>query len=196
MLTRDALAAAVTRLGGRVGDLKEALNAADRRLGDGDTGNTVEQIVHGWSEIDFAVSADVGDALVAMGRAAGRASGSSLGAVVATGFGAAGRAVRGRDSLDAAGVREALDAAMAAIEARSGASRGDKTLLDSIAAIAEALDGGAPMRGAATRAADAALDAYRDRESRLGRARMYGARSRGCDDPGMLAVALVLKTLD
>jgi hypothetical protein len=42
-------------------------------------------------------------------------------------------------------------------------------------------------------AAEHALDAYREREARIGRARMYGAKSVGFDDPGMLAVVLLLQ---
>lgn len=39
---------------------------------------------------------------------------------------------------------------------------------------------------------DDALFGFGDRESRLGRARMHGARSVGHDDPGMLAAARLL----
>ena len=41
-------------------------------------------------------------------------------------------------------------------------------------------------------AAAVALEQFRGREAKLGRARMYGAKSVGLDDPGMLAVYLVL----
>jgi hypothetical protein len=42
-------------------------------------------------------------------------------------------------------------------------------------------------------AAERALRDYRDRASKLGRARMYGERSIGHDDPGMLAIVLLLR---
>ena len=51
------------------------------------------------------------------------------------------------------------------------------------------------MLSAANRAADEALRSFRDRPSRLGRARMFGDKSIGLDDPGMLAFRRVLDGL-
>jgi dihydroxyacetone kinase-like protein len=196
VLTTPELATGVGRMAAGIGSIRDALNAADRRLGDGDTGMTVEQVVNAWAAIALDVVTDVGEALIALGRQTARATGSSLGSVLAIGLGAAGRAVRGQAALDRAGVVTALAAAEEAIVTRSGASIGDKTVLDSIAHIKDAL--AADNRGDSTyavalQAAERALDAFREREARIGRARMYGAKSAGVDDPGMLAVVLLLK---
>ncbi len=51
----------------------------------------------------------------------------------------------------------------------------------------------ADLHAVALQAAEGALVAYRERESRMGRARMYGAKSAGSDDPGMLAAVMLLK---
>ena len=90
----------------------------------------------------------------------------------------------------------ALAAAGDAIAMRSGAAIGDKTVLDSIAHISDALAAApdtASLHDTALSAARRALEAYREREARIGRARMYGAKSAGSDDPGMLAVVLLLQ---
>ena len=103
---------------------------------------------------------------------------------------------RGTPALDRAGIVAALTAAADAIVTRSGAAIGDKSMLDSIIAIREALAAApddADLHAAALQAAEHVLEAFRDRESRIGRARMYGAKSAGSDDPGMLAVVLLLK---
>ena len=91
-----------------------------------------------------------------------------------------------------------LDAATTAISDRSGATAGDKSVLDSLLQIHAALDAASTDEGMmklATDAAIIALDEFRERQCRLGRARMYGARTVGRDDPGMLAVSLLLQAM-
>jgi dihydroxyacetone kinase-like protein len=194
LLTVAALADAVARIDARRDVLRDALNAADRALGDGDTGMTVAAVIDAWREVPLGASADVGAALVALGKATSQASGSSLAAVVAMGLRAAGRASVGSKSLDRAGVAAAVRATVGVIGERSGAVPGDKSVLDSLCSIADALAQGGDEDGLAVArdAAQRALDDFRGRESKLGRARMFGARSVGHDDPGMLAAVLVL----
>ncbi len=122
-----------------IAPIRDALNAADRRLGDGDTGMTVEQVVQAWSTVPPEAMPDAGEALLALGRQTARATGSSLGSVLAMGLRAAGNAVRGQAALDRDGIVVALAAATDAIVARSGATIGDKTVLDAIDAIRAAL---------------------------------------------------------
>jgi phosphoenolpyruvate---glycerone phosphotransferase subunit DhaL len=196
MLDNDVLADALARVAARVDAMRDVLNAADRSLGDGDTGMTLAGIVGAWRAASVRDAPDVGAAIVALGRAAAAATGSSLGSVIAIGLRAAGRDSAGRATLDRAGLVAALDAALRAISERSGAKPGDKTVLDSLVAIHRALAGAVADRGlgpVALAAAESALREYRDRASKLGRARMYGERSIGQDDPGMLAVVLLLR---
>ena len=196
MLTKECLADGARRIHANIAELRDTLNAADRRLGDGDTGMTVEQIVTAWQAVDTEGAPDIGAALVALGRAASQATGSSLGSVFAIGLGAGGRAVRGQPTLDRAGIATALAAAREAICSRSGAAIGDKSILDSIARIEKTLDSAtedADLHSVSLQAAEDALTEFRPKESRIGRARMYGAKSVGYDDPGMLAAVLVLR---
>jgi dihydroxyacetone kinase-like protein len=131
---------------------------------------------------------------VALGRETSRASGSSLGAVLATGLGAAGRSVRGRTSLDRDGVVTAIAAAVHKIGERSGATAGAKTVLDSLLRMdRDARGAQAYGLDAAIASCRAVLDEFRDRVATIGRARMYGDGSRGHDDPGMLAALLILR---
>ena len=196
VLDIDALVDALARAATRVDAIRDALNAADRRLGDGDTGMTVAAIVGAWQAVPLRDAPDVGAALAALGRATAEATGSSLGSVIAMGLRAASRGATGRAALDRAGVVAALDAAVRAIGERSGAQPGDKTVLDSLLAIDRALAddaADAPAGTLALAAARDALRAFRDKVSKLGRARMYGERAIGHDDPGMLAVVLLLE---
>ena len=82
--------------------------------------------------------------------------------------------------------------------ARGKAELGGKTVLDSLDAVAKALDGVADPAAAAEaapRAARGALDAFRDRPATVGRARIFAEKSRGLDDPGMLAMALIVEAI-
>ena len=195
MLTTAILVQSIQRIAEQVGAIRDRLNDADSKLGDADTGMTVARMIEAVHGVVAGLPADVGAALAQCGRECSRATGSSLGSVIAMGLTAAGRTVRGQEAVDRVGVTQMLAAATATIEERSGATRGDKTVLDSLFAIYDALavpGSSGSLRQIAVEAADTALEVFRPREAKLGRARMYGAKSAGLDDPGMLAVCLVL----
>jgi dihydroxyacetone kinase-like protein len=199
MLTTDGLTQAIERVATQLTPIRDRLNEADSRLGDGDTGMTVSRMVEAVLAISAELPADLGAALVQCGRACSKATGSSLGAVISMALSAAGRSTRERVSVDNIGVANMLSAATAVIQERSGATPGDKTVLDSLLGIRDACASVGPsasLREEAVRAARDALDKFRGREAKLGRARMYGPKSVGLDDPGMLAVYLVLAATD
>jgi len=181
-MTTQRIAEAIRRMYAGLDEIRDALNAADRVMGDGDTGMTVGNVVTAWYAALAEEHADVSAMLLALGRATRRVSGSSLGSVMGIGLSAAGKSA-GTSAV------ERLDAATAAITERSGASAGDKTILDSLIAIRNALAGEQDPLDAAQRA----LDEFRPREAKIGRARIYGAKSAGHDDPGMLAALLLLR---
>ena len=81
--------------------------------------------------------------------------------------------------------------------ARGKASLGDKTVLDVLDAAARAVDGVAPaeMLAAARGAVEATMTRMRGQQAKIGRARIFGERSAGLDDPGMLAFREMLRAL-
>jgi dihydroxyacetone kinase-like protein len=194
-LTPLAIAAAVRNIAREIPGMREALNAADRELGDGDTGMTIASVVAAWVEA-LEPTDDVGAALQQLGRATRRATGSSLGGVLATGLVAAGKAAAGRSAADRDAIVAMLDAATSAFGERSGAMAGDKSFLDTLLDVREAIAAAgqdASLHDVAIAGAERALEAFRPREARLGRARIFGARSAGLDDPGMLAALMLLR---
>lgn len=83
--------------------------------------------------------------------------------------------------------------------ALGGASLGDKTVLDSLDAISAGLSAVSThdqARLVAAQAASDALDSFRNRPNRIGRARMFGDQTIGIDDPGMLAIARLTEALN
>jgi dihydroxyacetone kinase-like protein len=192
------LRAAAARIAAQAAACAGELNAADGQLGDGDLGITVSK---GWAEIAAGADGmpdDVGMFFLECAKAFQRVSSSSYGTLTATGFMAAAKACKGRTDVPFAEVPGLVAAARDAMMARGKGSLGDKTVLDSLDAIATATAGlsdpSAILR-AADEAATRALDDFRDRENRLGRARMFAEKSRGLDDPGMLALRRMLDGL-
>jgi phosphoenolpyruvate---glycerone phosphotransferase subunit DhaL len=187
---------------GRIAACAEAaaaeLNEADGKLGDGDLGITVSK---GWMEIAAnaaAMPADIGMAFLECAKAFQKVSSSSYGTLTATAFMAAAKACKGRETVPFAEISVLLAAARDAMMARGKGALGDKTVLDALDAIAAATAGlSEPMAllEAADRAMSDALEAFRDQPNKLGRARMFGEKSRGLDDPGMLALRRVIDGL-
>ena len=101
--------------------------------------------------------------------------------------------------LGAGEIASLLDDVVSALSQRGGAVLGDKTMLDSLDAIARAMRTDIPDANAARlavqRAAQEALDGFRSRPNRIGRARMFAERSVGLDDPGMVAVLRMAQAL-
>jgi len=190
-ITVSTIASAVARVHEAMGPLEQVLNDADAKLGDGDTGGMLARVIGKMAEVDLSAAAEPGVALTQLARAATVATGSSLGTLLATGLLAAGREAKGRQTIAAGELSGLVATARDAMIARGGASLGDKTVLDSLDAIAGALQGAETSQDAAKTAATAAaeaLDAFRGKPNRIGRARMFGDQTIGHDDPGMLAI--------
>jgi dihydroxyacetone kinase-like protein len=84
------------------------------------------------------------------------------------------------------------------LSARGGASLGDKTMIDSLQAITQALSKAQPQDDLAALARNAAANAieeFRNKPNRIGRARMFAEKSVGMDDPGMVAVLRMTESL-
>jgi dihydroxyacetone kinase len=166
---------------------EQELNAADSALGDGDTGQTMRRVAE---KVEAAATDDVEDLGVlfrSMGMAATSATGSSLGTLCAVGLLAVGKSLKGQSEVPVSDIGAMLKTAEEALQARGGAALGDKTVLDSIHALAESLSSDEASAEVALKAAKQALDTFRDKPCRIGRARMYAEKSVGEDDPGMLA---------
>lgn len=197
-ITTSGIAAIVQAAHAAMAGLEQSLNAADALLGDGDTGGMLARVIGKMAEVDLSSAADPGAALMQLARAATLATGSSLGTLFATGLLAIGKRIKGQPDIEAGSLAGLIAEARDAMMARGGASMGDKTVLDSLDAIAVALEGTTTTASAASTAADAArqaLDRYREKPNRIGRARMFGDKTIGYDDPGMLAVAELAKAI-
>ncbi|CDZ74162.1 Dihydroxyacetone kinase, phosphatase subunit [Neorhizobium galegae bv. orientalis] len=172
--------------------LEQELNDADAKLGDGDTGGMLARVINAIDGATIASQDDVGACFSAYARAAATATGSSLGTLFATALMTFAKETKGKPAVSVAELGRLLGLARDAMMARGGANLGDKTVLDAIDAVAQALEGVSDPAEAKVKAVKATADVlteFRGRPNKIGRARMFADQTIGLDDPGMLAFA-------
>lgn len=195
MITVDDLRAAARRLETAMEAEADALNTADGALGDGDLGITMRSGSRAMAAAADDLPEDFGMALMGCAQALTKASSSSYGTLLATGLMAAAKETRGRDGVEPGELSALLVAARDKMMARGKAELGGKTVLDSLDAMAAALDGAEDPAAAAVAAAEGAQAAFRDKRATVGRARIFADRSVGLDDPGMLAMTKIVRAV-
>ncbi len=197
-IDRASMIAGIARLTAAMDRDFDRLNTADGALGDGDLGVTMTRGMRAISDGAEEMPEDLGLALLKCAQAFTKSSGSSYGTLMATGLMAMAKSLKGRASIEASELSGLVAAARDAMQARGKAELGGKTVLDSLDAIARATEGLSDpeeVARAAVGATEQALVAFRDRPATVGRARIFAEKSRGMDDPGMLAMTSIVAAL-
>ena len=192
-VTRDSFLAAIDRVAAAMERDFDMLNTADGALGDGDLGVTMTRGMRAIIVMKDDLPDDIGMALFQCAQAFTKSSGSSYGTLMATGLMSAAKTIRGQQSISPADIPALVAGARDKMQERGKAELGGKTVLDSLDYIARATAESEDMAKAATDAVDSALDDFRDKRATVGRARIFGEKSIGLDDPGMLAMQAVVK---
>lgn len=197
-ISSQSIAAAIARLKARMPDIGSELNAADAKLGDGDTGTMLTRLVEGLAAVDLSAVDTLPAAFSQLAKAASATTGSSLGTLVVVALMTMAKSTAGKSEIGINEFGELLAVVRDAIMSRGKANLGDKSVVDALDYLAQALaekTGDAPIATRAIAAVERAIDDFRDRPSRLGRARLYGADSVGLTDPGMLALYLAVSVI-
>ena len=195
-LTAADVGRAASRLAEGAEAAADSLNSADALLGDGDLGVTVSR---GWrAAAAQELPQDLGLAFLALAKAFQATASSSFGTLTATGLMSAAAVCKGKKEIPWKEIPGLLAMARDAMMKRGKGELGQKSVLDMMDAIAAATAGlGAPAElfAAARQACERTLVSFRDQPNGLGRARMFGEKSIGIDDPGMLAVQVMVLAL-
>ena len=174
------------------------LNQLDGELGDGDLGVTLSKCAQNVRAALPQAPDTVPGILRAASQACADASGSSFGTLLASGLLTAAKSLDGGQEINASTLHELLTHVIQKLSARGGASLGDKTMLDALHAIAQAI-GRAPRKAClatvARDAAEQAIQDFRGRPCRVGRARIFADKSAHLDDPGMVAIWRMTESL-
>ena len=190
MITTESIQSVIIRLNQVMEQSADELNTADGLLGDGDLGVTmIRGSRHLLEELE-SLPKDIGKAFFQCAKAFTKSSGSSYGTLLATGMMAIAKVKKGQTEIVMDEVSGLFNISLEAMQIRGKASLGDKTVLDVIAAARDAAKNQTDwktMLNSINKAINDTIDLYRDRQSQIGRARIFGEKSIGLDDPGMLA---------
>lgn len=183
---RAVLLAALPAMANHTDELREL----DAVLGDGDLGITVstgsEAVVA--SLQGLPEDADAASVIRSAAAAFAAANPSTFAALVGAGLLGTLGEVGAADDLDPGSISDVVQAFTDRIAERGGAQPGDKTLIDVLLPIANALRPGPAAAESVVEAARSAVDRSTQLQSRRGRAAWQGERSIGQRDPGSVAV--------
>ena len=196
--TTESIRWAFARIKEKMAACAGELNELDGALGDGDLGVNLTRGADRVLEDLPNLPEDVGMALLRCAQAFTRVSASTYGTLLATGLMAAAKSTKGRTSVPWTEMRNLLGAALKAMSDRGKGQLGDKTVLDALDAARRATEGlsdPAAMVEAARAAVAEAIARVRDMPFRQGRARIFGAKGLGRDDPGMIAFQRIVESL-
>lgn len=192
-IDKSDLLAAIDRIAAAMERDFDELNTADGALGDGDLGVTMTRGMRAIVEKKDELPDDLGMALFQCAQAFTKSSGSSYGTLMATGLMSAAKVLKGQSSINVDQVSSLVAGARDKMQERGKAELGGKTVLDALDYVAKATDGAADAAQASAAAVDQALDDFRNKPATIGRARIFGEKSIGMDDPGMLAMQRIVK---
>ena len=171
-------------------ELEQTLNAADAKLGDGDTGSMLARLFYAFSKVDLETEVYFGSAIKSLALAGSASTGSSLGTLIVVGLMSVAKGTKNNKHVDLSDLLAELANACKAMSSRGGANLGDKTVLDVIHAVAQASLSNINDTEACLRINEVCqetLDKFKGQPCKIGRARMFSQESKISDDPGMLA---------
>jgi len=182
---------------------KEYLTDLDSAIGDADHGINMDR---GFQTILKKLPAvedkDAGTILKTSGMALVSSVGGAAGPLYGTALMQAGTALAGKYELTAADLVTALDAALSGVMMRGKSKPGEKTMIEALApalaAMREALAGGASTQQMLERATAAAEQGMKSTIPMLalkGRASYLGERSIGHQDPGATSSYLLIRLM-
>lgn len=201
MVTAKEVKEFLEKLAGLLHENVEELARLDGQSGDGDLGASMDSAASAMAETAQAeAGADLGMLLMKVAMACNKAAPSTMGTLVSSGIMAVAKAWKGKEQVGdaelAAIPRQFADAMMA----RGKAQVGDKTILDALVPMAEAVEAVFAENGdlaaafaAGAEAAQKGAQATCGMLAKTGRARWIGERARENMDGGAALCALVAR---
>jgi dihydroxyacetone kinase phosphoprotein-dependent L subunit len=176
----------------------------DAAAGDADFGVSLASgfkvVKSDWNDLDRS---SIGGFLLKISMIISRHVGGCSGPIWGTGFMRAGMLAKDKSSITLGELEAMLSAAIQGIQQRGGAEVGDKTLLDALIPMRDAIKARAASGDAdpaevlkeATKIANDAIDRTKDWVARRGRQSFTGERSSGSPDPGIVAIATMMNDI-
>ena len=188
MLNKEILISIFQKLYEEAKKSHDELNAADGKIGDGDLGIT---ILNGFEEINNNInkfSDDMGANFLICSQAFVKKSGSSFGTLIAFSFMNISKNLKEKTECSHEDIIDIFETALKTILERGKTSLGDKTIADSLDLIIKMLKDNKNYSNVFKLATKRALDDFKGKKIRIGRARMFEDKTKDLDDPGMFAL--------
>ena len=163
-------------------------NSADGKIGDGDLGVT---ILHGLEEVNNNLSKfsdDMGSNFMLCSQAFVKRSGSSFGTLIAFSFMNISKNVKGQKECNHMDIVNIFEVSLKTILERGKTNLGDKTIADSLDLIIKQLKDNQNYSEVFKSATKQALEDFKGKKIKIGRARMFEDKTMELDDPGMFAL--------
>ena len=163
-------------------------NAADGKIGDGDLGVT---ILHGLEEVNININIfndDMGANFMLCSKAFVKKSGSSFGTLIAFSFMNISKNLKGKSECNHEDILSIFEISLKTILERGKTNLGDKTIADSLDLIIRNLKDNQNYSGVFKLSTKQALDDFKGKKIKIGRARMFEDKTMDLDDPGMFAL--------
>jgi dihydroxyacetone kinase-like protein len=181
---------------------KDFLNDLDSKIGDGDHGLSMSRGFNAvMKTVEKSPELTISDLLTKGGMQFNEVTGSTIGILIFSAMRAAGLAVKDKGTLNLKDLQNMLQAAIEAIKKRGKASKGQKTILDSLIPSLEYLEEqnaqieeSLIIKGMIKKALEGA-ESTKKLESQIGRAKWFSDRSVGVMDPGAYTGYLILNTI-
>ena len=166
----------------------DEFNAADGKIGDGDLGVT---ILNGLEEIKnnkANFNDDMGANFMLCSQAFVKKSGSSFGTLIAFSFMNISKNLKGKNECNHEDIINIFITALKTIQERGKTNLGDKTIADTLDLIIKKLKDNKNYSEVFKSATKKALDDFKGKKIKIGRARMFEDKTKDLDDPGMFAL--------
>ena len=187
MLDKEVLITIFKKLLEQAKNSYDEFNTADGKIGDGDLGITIQS---GLEEINNNISkfnSDLGSNFMICSKAFVKKSGSSFGTLIAFSFMNISKKLKGKTECNHEGIILMFETALKTILERGKTNLGDKTIADSLNLIIKKLKENKNYSEVFKLATKQALEDFKGKKIKIGRARMFEDKTKDLDDPGMFA---------
>ena len=193
MLNKEVLTNIFKKLLEEAKNSYDDFNSSDGKIGDGDLGVS---ILHGLEEVNNNIgkfSNDMGANFMLCSQAFVKKSGSSFGTLIAFSFMNISKNLKGKLECDHEDIVSIFETSLKTILERGKTNLGDKTIADSLDLIIKNLKDNQNYSEVLKSSTKQALENFKGKKIKIGRARMFEDKTMNLDDPGMFALNRLTK---
>ncbi len=193
MINKESLINFFNLLNQKAKDHYDDFNSLDGQLGDGDLGITLTNGIEAIYNNKDNFENDIGKIFLLCAKLFTKVSSSSFGTLTAISFLTLGKLYKDKQEIEDIKIVEGLEQIIKAISARGKSNLEDKTVLDSINEIMISIKSNPDndLGIIAYEASKNALNKFKGKHCKIGRARMFAEKSKELDDPGMYALCVL-----